>query len=115
MTTLLPFGVLNENPEKSVFSLFLDQFHQRLTLHICGLRGPQNNPNDNGNYTRIFGFGGQTPRKNLPSVVTRSVERIRPNHKRRLASNDPNDTPDTPTRTAPQTLFSDKTRLAIEG
>ena len=31
-----------EGPENGHFSLFLDQFHQRLRLHICGLRGPEN-------------------------------------------------------------------------
>ena len=29
-------------PENGHISLFLDQFDQRLTLHICGLRGPEN-------------------------------------------------------------------------
>ena len=31
-----------EGPENGHFLLFLDQFHQRLTLHICGLKGPEN-------------------------------------------------------------------------
>ena len=30
-----------EGPENGHFSLFLNQFHQRLRLHICGLRGPE--------------------------------------------------------------------------
>ena len=42
VTTLLPLGVLTEIFKYCVFSLFLDQFHQRFTLHICGLRGPEN-------------------------------------------------------------------------
>ena len=42
VTTLLPLGVLTEIFKYCVFSLFLDQFDQRLTLHICGLRGPEN-------------------------------------------------------------------------
>ena len=29
-------------PENGHISLFLNQFHQRFTLHICGLRGPEN-------------------------------------------------------------------------
>ena len=30
-----------EGPENGHFSLFVDLFHQRLTLHICGLRVPK--------------------------------------------------------------------------
>ena len=41
VTTLLPLGVLTEISKYCVFSLFLDPFHQRLTLHICGLRVPK--------------------------------------------------------------------------
>ena len=40
--TLLPLGVLTEIFKYCVFSLFLDQFDQRLTLHICGLGVPEN-------------------------------------------------------------------------
>ena len=42
VTTLLPLGVLTEIFKYCVFPLFLDQFHQRFTLHIGGLRGPEN-------------------------------------------------------------------------
>ncbi len=40
VTTLLPL-VLTEIFKYCVFPLFLDPFHQRLTLHICGLRVPK--------------------------------------------------------------------------